>query len=87
MGSADRWLVLKIATSGTITLPDCTGPTGATYFIRNSGSGNVTLRSAAAAQPIADYASGITLKPGQVVTMADTSNARAVSGCSWSVAP
>lgn len=86
MSSADRYLTVKIPSSGVVTLPDCTGPTGANYAIRNSGSA-FTLRSGQTSQPITGYASGIPLKPGQLVHVVDTANAPAVSGCHWDVAP
>jgi len=86
MQPGDGYLLLKnLTASGTVTLPDCTGPTGATYIIDNqAGSVPVTVVPASLSQPINSSATTTTVSPSATLSLTVVVSDPSTSGCSWS---
>jgi len=69
--------------AGTLTLPDCTGQSGAVYRINNPQSTYaVTLAALNGSQPI-NGLSTVTVPSNATVTLRDVPNAKTASGCHW----
>jgi lysophospholipase L1-like esterase len=72
--------------AGALTLPDCTGPSGAVYRINNPQSGfAVTVVPLNGSQLINGLALGaaVTVPANGTLTLRDVPNAKTVSGCHW----
>ncbi len=84
MTAADGYLSLSGLTgAGTLTLPDCTGQSGAAYRINNPQSAYaVSVVPLNGAQPI-NGLSTVSVPSNGTLTLRDVPNARAVSGCHW----
>ena len=75
-----------LAGAGTVTLPDCTGQSGATYRIYNPQSAfAVTVTPLNGSQLINGLAlaAQVTVPANGTLTLRDVPNAKAVSGCHW----
>jgi lysophospholipase L1-like esterase len=75
-----------VTAAGTLTLPDCTGQSGAVYRINNSQSTYaVTVKALNAAQLINGlaFATVVTVPANGSLMLRDVPNAKAVSGCHW----
>jgi lysophospholipase L1-like esterase len=87
MTAADGYVSTAGVTSvGTLTLPDCTGQSGATYRINNSQAAYaVTVVPMNASQLINGRAlsNGVPVPANGSVTLRDIPNAKSVSGCHW----
>lgn len=73
--------------SGAVALvmPDCTGPTGATYVISNPQSAQTVTIAGAASQPINGLSSAITIPANSTVKLTDVANPRSTAGCHWTM--
>ena len=72
--------------AGTLTLPDCTGQSGAVYRISNPQAAfAVTVAPLNASQLINGLAFGtaVTVPANGTLTLRDVPNAKTVSGCHW----
>ena len=87
MTAGDGYVTLSGVTgAGTLTLPDCTGQSGATYRIGNPQSAYaVTVAPLNASQLINGLAFGtaVTVPANGSVTLRDVPNPKTVSGCHW----
>ncbi len=78
--------VAGVTGAGTLTLPDCTGQSGATYRINNPQAAfAVTVAPLNASQLINGLAFGTTVAvpANGTLTLRDVPNAKTVSGCHW----
>jgi hypothetical protein len=78
--------VAGVTSAGTLTLPDCTGQSGATYRINNPQAAfAVTVAPLNASQLINGLAFGTTVAvpANGTLTLRDVPNAKTVSGCHW----
>ena len=87
MAAGDRYVTRASSTAGTLTLPDCTGPSGAVYHVTNTGAGAATIVSGSGSQPIGGFPGGVPVMPAMMVAVMDVANAKNVSGCTWAVTP
>jgi hypothetical protein len=71
--------------SGAVALvmPDCTGPTGATYVIANPQAAQAVTIAGGASQPINGLSSAITIPANSTVRLTDVANPRPTAGCHW----
>ena len=65
------------------TMPDCMGPSGATYTISNPQSAFTVTVVGEANQPINGLASAIAIPSNSTVTLRDVANPKSGSGCHW----
>ena len=73
----------RLTGSGTITLPDCTGQSGAAYRINNPQSAyTVSVAPLNANQPINGLGSA-TVSANATLTLRDVPNPKTVAGCHW----
>jgi hypothetical protein len=75
-----------VTSAGALTLPDCTGQSGAVYRINNSQSTNaVTVKPLNSAQLINGlaFATAVTVPANGTLTLRDVPNPKTVSGCHW----
>jgi hypothetical protein len=82
MHSSDGAVSLTAATAQSLTLPDCTGPSGALYLLNNPTSVAKTVIGGAS-QPVNGQAGTITIVPFSSLALYDVPNPEAVSGCHW----
>ena len=84
MTAADGYISLSgLSGPGTLTLPDCTGQSGAAYRINNPQSAYVvSVVPLNAGQPI-NGLSMVGVPANSTVTLRDVPNPRNVSGCHW----
>ncbi len=82
MLSSDGAVSLTGTGAQALTLPDCTGPSGASYVLNNS-TGVAKTVVGQSGQPINGLASAITIAPNSSLTLFDVPNPGAVSGCHW----
>jgi len=78
--------VAGVTGAGTLTLPDCTGQSGATYRINNPQSTYaVTVGPLNSSQLINGLAFGttVTVPANGTLTLRDVPNAKTVAGCHW----
>jgi hypothetical protein len=78
--------VAGVTGAGTLTLPDCTGQSGATYRINNPQSTYaVTVGPLNSSQLINGLAFGttMTVPANGTLTLRDVPNAKTVAGCHW----
>lgn len=66
-----------------LVMPDCTGPTGATYLISNPQSAFAVTIAGGASQPINGLTSAITIAANSTVRLTDVANPRSTAGCHW----
>jgi len=87
MTAADGVVSLAGVTgSGSLTLPDCTGQSGANYRINNPQSASaVTVTPLNSSQLINGIAFGspVTVPANSTLTLRDVPNPKTVSGCHW----
>lgn len=87
MTAGDGELSLQGLTgAGAITLPDCTGQSGAVYRINNPQSAYaVTVSPLNTNQPIngLPFATSVTVPANATLTLRDVPNPKNVSGCHW----
>jgi trimeric autotransporter adhesin len=82
-GEVSLW---GLTNAGAITLPDCTGQSGAVYRIHNPQSAHaVTVMPLNANQLIngLSLANAVTVPANATLTMRDVPNPKKVSGCHW----
>lgn len=68
-----------------LTMPDCTGPTGATYVVSNPQSAQAVTIAGGASQPINGLSTAITIPANSTVRLTDVANPRSTSGCHWTM--
>ncbi len=85
MAAGDGYLSLTgLTSSGLVTLPDCTGQSGALYRISNQQNAYaVSVAPANGSQAINGLVSPITVPSNGSVTLRDVPNPKTVSGCHW----
>jgi len=87
MTAADGVVSLAGVTgAGNLTLPDCTGQSGATYRINNSQSAfSITVSPLNSSQLIngISFGSAVTIPANSTLTLRDIPNPKTVSGCHW----
>ncbi|QNI36818.1 GDSL-type esterase/lipase family protein [Edaphobacter albus] len=87
MTAADGAVSLSgLANAGVMTLPDCTGQSGAIYRINNPQSTyTVTVAPLNSSQLIngLEFASVVTVPANSTLTLRDVPNPKNVSGCHW----
>jgi lysophospholipase L1-like esterase len=82
MLSGDGAVSLTAASAQTVTLPDCTGPSGAVYYLNNS-TGIAKSVVGGANQPINGLSSAVAIGPNSSLALFDVPNPETVSGCHW----
>ena len=78
--------VAGVSSAGTLTLPDCTGQSGAVYRINNpQATYAVTVQALNGSQLINGLAAGsaVPVPANGTLTLRDVPNAKTVSGCHW----
>ena len=85
MAAADGYVSLQGLTSaGALTLPDCTGQSGAVYQVNNPQSAYaVSIGALNSGQPINGLTSAVVVPANATVTLRDVPNAKTVGGCHW----
>ncbi len=87
MTAGDGYVSLSGVTgAGTLTLPDCTGQSGAVYRVNNPQSTYaVSVMTGSANQLINGLpaATAVTVPANGTLTLRDVPNAKTVSGCHW----
>ncbi len=84
--SGDGYVTANPTANQVLTLPDCTGPSGATYTVANIQSAfTVGVVTGSSAQLINGLASGtaVSVPSNSSVVFRDVPNAKSVSGCHW----
>jgi lysophospholipase L1-like esterase len=81
MVSGDGALALTGTGAQAVTLPDCTGASGAVYTLNNATGGTKTV-SGGTGQPMNGLTS-VTVGPNSSLAVVDVPNAAAVGGCHW----
>lgn len=84
MAAGDGYISLNGLTgAGSLTLPDCTGQSGAVYRVNNPQAAfTVTVAPANGAQRI-NGLSSVTVPANGTLTLRDVPNPKTVSGCHW----
>lgn len=87
LASSDAAVSIGTLTAAiALVMPDCTGPTGATYIISNPQSAfAVTIAGNSASQPINGLTTAITIAANSSVKLVDVANARSTAGCHWTM--
>lgn len=83
LASGDGALAVNPASACTLTMPDCTGPSGAVYTITNTQSVYPVTVVGGMNQPINGSTSAITVPANSTVTVTDMPNPKTISGCHW----
>jgi lysophospholipase L1-like esterase len=83
MASGDGAVTAAPTANAAYTLPDCTGPSGATYTISNPQSAFTLTVQGQVSQPINGITTPVTIPPNTTVTLRDVPNPKNVSGCHW----
>ncbi|HEY8997180.1 MAG TPA: SGNH/GDSL hydrolase family protein, partial [Edaphobacter sp.] len=83
MASGDGAVTAAPTANAAWTLPDCTGPSGATYTISNPQSAFTLTIQGKANQPINGLTTPVTVPANSTVTLRDVPNPKNVSGCHW----
>jgi hypothetical protein len=84
--SGEGYISVAPTANQTLTLPDCTGPSGATYTVNNPQSAfSVSVVAGSASQLINGLAVGtaVTVPANRSVVFRDVPNPKNVSGCHW----
>jgi lysophospholipase L1-like esterase len=82
MLSGDGAISLTSTSAQAVTLPDCTGPSGAVYYLNNS-TGVAKTVAGGANQPINGQTAAINLAPYSSLALYDVPNPETFSGCHW----
>lgn len=82
MLSGDGAVALTAASAQAITLPDCTGPSGAVYTLNNS-TGIAKSVVGRAGQPINGLTSAVAIPANSSLMLIDVPNPETASGCHW----
>lgn len=88
MLSGDGYVAVTPATTTALTLPDCTGQSGANYTVSNlQAVGAVTVVTGSSAQLIngRSAATPVTVPANGSVNFRDVPNPKTVSGCHWEI--
>lgn len=83
MLSSDGAVTAAPVANAAYTMPDCTGPSGATYTISNPQSTYAVTVMGLASQPINGITTAITIPSNSTVTLRDVPNPKSGSGCHW----
>jgi lysophospholipase L1-like esterase len=84
MVAADGYVSLAgLTNSGTLTLPDCTGPSGVSYRINNPQSAFAVTVAPLNGSQLINGLSTLTIPANATLTLRDVPNPKAVSGCHW----
>ena len=84
--SGEGYISVAPTANQTLTLPDCTGPSGATYTVNNPQSAfSVSVVAGSGSQLINGLAVGtaVTVPANGSVVFRDVPNPKTVSGCHW----
>ena len=82
MLSSDGALSLASTAAQAVTMPDCTGPSGAVYYLNNSTAIAKTVVGGTN-QPINGLTSPFTIPANSSLALYDVPNPETVSGCHW----
>jgi lysophospholipase L1-like esterase len=82
MLSGDGAVTLAATSAQAVTMPDCTGPSGAVYYLNNS-TGVAKTVTGGPNQPINGLASAIAIAPNSSLALFDVPNPETTSGCHW----
>ncbi len=85
LASGDRAVTAAPTANAAYTMPDCTGPSGATYTISIPQSAFTVTITGGAGQPINGLTSAIIIPSNSTVTLRDVANPVATSGCHWAM--
>jgi hypothetical protein len=85
LASSDGAVTAAPTANAAYTMPDCTGPSGATYSISNPQSAFTVTIVGQANQPINGLTTPIAIPPNSTVTLRDVPNPKNVSGCHWTM--
>jgi lysophospholipase L1-like esterase len=86
MQAGDGYITAQPTANQTLTLPDCTGQSGAVYTVTNLQSAfTVGVVAGSSAQLINGLAVGtaVTVPSNGSITLRDVANPKTVSGCHW----
>lgn len=86
MLSGDGYITASPAANQALTLPDCTGPSGASYTVSNIQSAfTVGVVTGSSSQLINGRAAGtvVPVPANGSLTLRDVPNPKTVSGCHW----
>jgi hypothetical protein len=83
LASSDGAVTAAPTANAAWTMPDCTGPSGATYTITNTQSAFTLTIAGQANQPINGLTSPIAIPANSTVTLRDAPNPKNISGCHW----
>ncbi|NYF78568.1 GDSL-type esterase/lipase family protein [Granulicella arctica] len=84
MTAADGYLSLSgLTDAGTLTLPDCTGQSGAAYRINNPQSSYAVSVVPLNSSQLINGLSTVTVPSNTTLTLRDVPNPKTVSGCHW----
>lgn len=83
LASGDGAVTAAPTANAAWTMPDCTGPSGATYTISNPQSAFTLTVAGQANQPINGLTTPVTIPPNATVTLRDVPNPKNVAGCHW----
>ncbi|MEI9980790.1 MAG: hypothetical protein WDN23_17675 [Edaphobacter sp.] len=86
IASGEGYITANPAANQTLTLPDCTGPSGATYTVANIQSAfTVGVVTGSSSQLINGLPVGtaVTVPANSSVVFRDVPNPKSVSGCHW----
>jgi hypothetical protein len=83
LASGDGAVTAAPTANAAYTMPDCTGPSGATYTISNPQAAFTVSIIGGANQPIDGKTTAITIPSNSTLTLHDVANPKAVSGCHW----
>jgi len=84
--SGEGYITVAPTANQTLTLPDCTGPSGATYTVNNPQSAfSVSVVAGSGSQLVNGLALGaaVTVPANGSVVFRDVPNPKTVSGCHW----
>ncbi len=84
MTAGDGYVSLAgLSNAGTLTLPDCTGQSGASYRINNPQSAFAVSVVPLNANQLINGLTTVTAPANATLTLRDTPNPKTVSGCHW----
>jgi lysophospholipase L1-like esterase len=83
LASGDGAVTAAPTANAAWTLPDCTGPSGATYTIANTQSAYTLTIQGQANQPINGLSTPVSIPANGTVTLRDVPNPKNISGCHW----
>lgn len=83
MASGDGFVITAPAAATTLTMPDCTGPSGEIYTISNPQATFPVSVIGGTNQLIDGQTTAILIAANSTVTLRDVPKPKAVSGCGW----